>query len=522
MNVKFVSVEDGITALGFRKVASIARKLDPKTKIYFIITGNFYSLQTFLFPAAKGEFSTSDYQRIAKELSDADLLCFSSMSPAAPYIEGIIKEIHKINKHVYILWGGAHAIICPDEAIKFADAICTGEGEIPYQKFFKAFINKENFFKTPGMWFKKGKRVYRNINLPLNNPNQMEHFPYLYNGLDCYVYRSKYQAFRDFTKYHYLKYCGLIYRTIWTIGCPFACSYCANDAFVKYDPKYRIIRHTSIDYVINEIKIAIKMYPFISTVVFYDDNFITNSLADIKAFAKKYKGEIDLPFAVPGMHPNYITREIIDTLGRAGMNRTRMGIQSGSQKILNFFHRPTPIKIVKRSANILIEKAKKYNMIPPAFDIITDNPIEKREDLIDTIKLLYNLKRPYTLNVFSLRVFPKTKLWDYFQSNQTYDIRQLTSSYLDTRQTMSTVLLYLLPVVKPPKFIFNYLLSKVEDHSPDNILYPILYRIVRTLYLTKRGVEHLIHLDFSTIAGLSGYYLWKLGVMKKPKPAVNI
>ena len=156
-------------------------------------------------------------------------------------------------------------------------------------------------------------------------------------------------------------------------------------------------------------------------------------------------------------------------------------------------------------------------MIPPSYDIIIDNPIEKKEDLVDSIRFLYELKRPYTLTIFSLRVFPKTRLWDYFQSHPVADIRQLTSSYLETRKTMASVLLYMISVGKLPKFIFEYLLKRVNGYHENKRFYPTLYWLAKTIHLVSRGVAHMTHLDFTTIVGPYGYYLWKLGLIGRTR-----
>ena len=50
-------------------------------------------------------------------------------------------------------------------------------------------------------------------------------------------------------------------------------------------------------------------------------------------------------------------------------------------------------------------------MIPPAgSDIIVDNPIETREDVVTNLEFIYSLPRPFTLNIYSLRTIPNTHL----------------------------------------------------------------------------------------------------------------
>ena len=62
-------------------------------------------------------------------------------------------------------------------------------------------------------------------------------------------------------------------------------------------------------------------------------------------------------------------------------------------------------------------------------------------------------------------------------------------------------------------------------------MYPVRAGVLRAAYMIKRGVDHLAHLDFSTIPGYSGYIVWKIGLVgfwwnrvipKMEKPARQI
>ncbi|MBU0548699.1 MAG: hypothetical protein KJ710_01385, partial [Candidatus Omnitrophica bacterium] len=199
----------------------------------------------------------------------------------------------------------------------------------------------------------------------------------------------------------------------------------------------------------------------------------------------------------------------------AGMNRTRMGIQSASKKTLSLYNRLIPPSKIKESAQILAEATGKYNLIPPAYDIISDNPLEDRNDIVNTLMFLYELDRPYTLTLFSLRVFPKTKLWEYFKTiPETSIICNQNVSYLQTEKNMANILFYLLAVIKPPKPIFLWLLKRVKGSSDKQASHPLLYLLVKVAYLFSRAVNHFKKMDFSVIAGFWGYYFWKVGLIK--------
>jgi len=510
LKIKLVSVESGITAMGFRKIAAVARSIEPSTEICFVATDNLYYFSSAFFPGKDVYLKDEDIRPLAAYLAGADVVAFSSMSVSAGYVLKIMNGIREINPGAYLIWGGVHPTLYPEESIKAADAICIGEGERSVRLLFEGL--QKGAFPTdiPNMWFNKNGAVIKNAALPLNAPELLGELPHSYNKTDCLIYDPGQKAFRPFNKFDYTNFNGLLFRTIWTLGCPYNCSYCANDSFIKLDPGYRKLRYPKVDYIIEEIKSARGNYPYISTVAFYDDNFIVLPTAVIEEFCEKYKKEINLPFVVFGMHPNMITKEKVEMLARAGMNRARMGIQSGSEAQLKFFERPTVTSKIRESAEILADAAKKFRMIPPAYDIISDNPNDTREDVVQTLELVYKLKQPFTLNVFSLRVFPKTKLYDYVLEHPQLLSYFKNTSYLDKRKTINNVTLYLLTLGKPPKFVFDKLVSMVRKEDGLTREYPVLFAMMKLLYLVRRAVPHLIKLDFSTIVGSWTYYLWRI------------
>ena len=508
--VKLVSVESGIAAIGFRKIAAMVRLLNCSSEIYFVPNDNLYSFKSHFLPGKNISLNSDSITKIAHSLADADVICFSSMTASATYVEKIASNIKKINQKSLLIWGGIHPTLYPYESIKYVDAICIGEGDLPIKLLIEGLQSDIYPTNIPNMWFKTKNGIKKNKLLPLNSCQLLDTLPHSYNQNDCYIYDFSKCKFRSFNKFDYTNYNGLLYRTVWTRGCPFNCSYCANESFIKLDPDYRRLRYPSVNYILEEIKLARKHHPYISTIAFYDDNFIALPLTVINEFCEKYKKEINLPFVVFGFHPNLVNKEKVELLASAGMNRARMGIQSGSKETLQFYNRPTTIRKIKESSNTLADAARKYKMIPPSYDIISDNPIETNENIRATLKLIYELKRPFTLTIFSLRVFPKTQLYDYVKKHPKIRNHFRKSSYLDIQMNLNNITLYLLATFKPPKFIFDKLFSMVADKKSNSKRYPFLFYIVKSIYLIKRGIDHIYHFDFSTIVGKWTYYIWKL------------
>ena len=141
MKISFVSIEDGITALGFRKMASFARSIHPSTEVCYLPLTNAYNPLRFLFKPGEHDrvYSDADLDSIASHFAKSDLVCFSSMTAYSDLTKEIIQLTKKINPKTYIIWGGIHPIVHPEDAIEYPDAICVGEGETAFKLFLSSF-----------------------------------------------------------------------------------------------------------------------------------------------------------------------------------------------------------------------------------------------------------------------------------------------------------------------------------------------------------------------------------------------
>ena len=510
ISVRMACVEDGLDNIGFRKIAAFVRSIHPNTIIAYVPAGNLRSIVRTLIGKGTGDLSDKDVRIVAEFLAEGSLVCLSSMTQYSPIVHKIIAEIRQINPRAYILWGGIHPIIYPEDAIKHADAICTGEGEFAFETFLQLVKNNKNYSTAPGFWFRTDTGVIKNTNLPLMSKDEMDLLPPLmYQDGELIYHRDK-----GFTPLHtndILHFTGLSYNTVWSIGCPLKCTFCGNSKFIEYDDAYRRLRHPSSRTIVDEIKRAVNKHPHIGTVVFHDDSFLALPYKVLQEFCELWKKEVRIPFAVFGVIPNYVSEDKIALLLDAGMNRVRMGIQSGSQAILDFYQRPTPITRIHEAMRIL-NKYQKY-MIPPAFDIILENPVETPEDTRATLDLLYEMPRPFTLNIFGLRLIPNTQLEKDIQAKG-IDLLSIKTSYHSAYQaTLGTVLVFALVVWRMPRRIYSVLRNKVLPTPSEQPHYPLSLAMVRAVYLVQRAFDHLRFMDFSVLPGKVGYCLWKVGVI---------
>lgn len=521
MKIRLVSLEDGTTASGFRKFAGTAARLNDDTQTYYVTTRRWASVRGAIngTMGGKAELGAEEIDEVAHGLAGADLVGFSSMTGYSDLTHRVSRRLREIDPGVYQVWGGIHPIIHPEDAITApVDAICTGEGEFAFENLLEALRAGRDPRDLKNFWFRDGDDVRRNGFLPLMTSADMETLEHpSYGAPGERIYRPG-LGFVAMGLDDYLANDGLSYTALWSIGCPFHCTYCGNTAFIANDKSYKKIRHPSARYIVDEVKAVRERFPHLSHVSFLDDSFMAIPYRDLEEFAELWKAELGIPFAVYGVIPNYVKRDKFEILTWAGMNRIRMGIQSGSRRILDFYKRPSPPEKILTAGGVAASFARRGPdggpfHIPPAYDIIMDNPIETRQDVVDSLQLLYDMPRPYTLLIYSLKVIPNTEL-ERAMREEGVDLEEISSSYLWIPPRWANLLLYLLALCRPPERLWKLMLRRVRASSEDQRLYPRLGMLLRTAYLSKRALQHIRHMDFSIIPGRAGYWAWRSGLVR--------
>ena len=324
----------------------------------------------------------------------------------------LTEYIHKNFPDVKVVWGGPHCIAAPEMGLEFADGVCFSEGDEAVIDFVSKMDNGEDYYNTPNMAFKKGEQFLINKVLPpFNDLDSLPYYDYGYE--DAYILDKKLQPLsKSIVRERFA--CYPFYKPGFYIlssrGCPNRCTYCNNARYISMFGK-NSIRFHSVNRVIEELEASIKKFEFFKYIVIADDDFFMRPLDQIEDFSRQYKEKIGLPFGV-AVSPNTYNSKKMQLLVDAGLWFIQMGIQTGSQRVLdNVFKRNTNVEKTK----VVVQELagyKKSDGVELLVDFIIDNPYETSEDVYLTYKALLELPFHAIVNIFYLTFFPGTPLYD--------------------------------------------------------------------------------------------------------------
>ena len=94
------------------------------------------------------------------------------------------------------------------------------------------------------------------------------------------------------------------------------------------------------------------------------------------------------------------------------------------------------------------------------------------------------------------------------------DLDEISASYSLIPPRMANLVLYILAVCHPPRWLFDLLLKRVKASRTAQPEYPRLGIALRSMYIGKRIFDHLRFMDFSVIPGWGGYVAWRVGIVR--------
>lgn len=422
---------------------------------------------------------------IRRCVADCDAIGITMMSPDRDRVVQLVNHLKPLDKPLIL--GGVHSSSFPEDALEIADHIVVGEG---YDPLYEWCLDPQNP-KIPNLWVKTPEGIVKNPVRPAME--DIDSLPFPDYGPDHHFIAEKGRLV-PVTNRILRRYMGSYYSVFTSHGCPFQCSYCVNSRYRKLGKGYDCFRYHSVDYVIAELKYCLSLSPDLEYVSIPDDGFIFHNESYIEEFARKYKKEINLPFAVMGIIPSYLTQEKLDGLVRAGMIRTRTGFQSANRETLRSYRRPGLLSQFTSCHDMLRSWP---HMVFPYYDLIIDNPLVNTEkDMEDSIRFLLSLKGRFTLILYSLRVYRGTELYDKAKSLD-LDPWYYHSHYGNYSRGLLTFIIMVIQAtgMKP----LARLLLAIYKRLGNVTLPSWMFRFMIAVWMARQGVEHMRKGDVSTI-----------------------
>lgn len=419
MKATFISLGLATDAFGNRILSSVLKQQGHQTQLIFLPT-----LKDLCRRTIGGIYSYDQdvLEKIISLCQESQLIGIHVMT----HHYSIAKSLtHTLQQHLSapVIWGGIHPTVSPEECLETADLVCVGEGEFSVVELARRMSVGEEITDIPGIWTKRNGNLMATGPGPLAQDLDRVPLPdYTFSDHHLLVdevlhpmtpenwYRHQYHFFPALNPAKPGQPPHAAYQIISARGCPFVCTFCGETPLKVKTYGHHYFRKRSINNVIAELQWVKETFPFISEVCFCDDTFASRSLAEIRDFSQQYREKINLPFYIL-VTPVNVVKNKFDLLVDAGLTNLGMGIQSGSPRILELYKRDRcgSVQQTLQAAHLL--NSYKDRLLP-YYDFIVENPYETREDLLNTVRLLVDLPRPYVTRVYALSFFPGTPLYD--------------------------------------------------------------------------------------------------------------
>lgn len=308
---------------------------------------------------------------------NADFIGITMMTANYKSVRNIAKIARSLNAECKIVVGGVHPTIDPERTLaheEFDYVIC-GEGELTFLELANGLKEEE----IKGLSFKEHGRIVHNDDRAF------------IENLDTLPFPNRDNFLND------IKYLDVGYVST-SRGCPFSCAYCVSPQLWN-----RRVRLRSVSNVLDELRLLKRDYnsPIIR---FIDDTFTLNKRRAKEICQRIIDDHLDIKW-VCDTRGDCLDDELIALMKQSGCIRIKIGVESGSNKILKNMRKGLNLDTILKAINII----KKHDL-PFTVYLLAGFPGETTEDLRQTIKFARCLDADYySLGV--LAPYYGTQVW---------------------------------------------------------------------------------------------------------------
>jgi anaerobic magnesium-protoporphyrin IX monomethyl ester cyclase len=245
----------------------------------------------------------------------------TSMLNEAIYASRIAREAP--NRPI-VVWGGPHPTVLPEEAIAhdFVDVIALGEAEETLNELVAAGGDPEGI---DGLWYKRDGQMIRNPRrMPIHDLGALPHPARDLIDMDAYA-----KAWYSLTAASpQLRGTSVIASR----GCPFSCTYCQPTLDRLFGPR---LRRRPVAHVMDELRELREVY-HLDAFMLEDDTFIAHNHWALEFAHQLQASGLDFQWGC-NVRADLVVKgpHLMEEMARAGLVQVNMGIESGTQRILD-------------------------------------------------------------------------------------------------------------------------------------------------------------------------------------------
>ena len=352
------------------------------------------------------------HQQVLAQLPDA--LCIGMTvltgSPLRDALD-LAEKIKRRRPDFPVIWGGWHPSLFPEETLRDESSIditVQGQGELTFRRLVDALSRGTSLTEIPGITFRNAGSIQRNPGAPLLDMDQLPAARYDLIPVDSYLGRKKRRQ---------LDY-------ISSIGCRFRCSFCA-DPFV-YQRGWKAISPSQM---MQQLSHLVRLHR-IEDINFQDETFFT-SQRRVREIAKKMaclEPRVTWAATMRADQGARLSEGDFRELASCGLRRVLIGVESGSQKMLDWMKKDIRLEQVQ-----LCAERCRDNGIGVIFPFIVGFPDEPLASILQSLQLASQLRRmdpQFTTPIFFFKPYPGSEISQFVQ-DQGYALPRDTREWAD-------------------------------------------------------------------------------------------
>jgi radical SAM superfamily enzyme YgiQ (UPF0313 family) len=317
-------------------------------------------------------FAWSRVEEVIENL-DADVYGRSCWTANRRGVKLVSELIKRIRPNAKVIVGGPHATPLGPEllaAYPAVDVVCVGESDLTFLELASRIANNDDLRGVKGT-------VYRAADGKVARAPERKNTPEL-DSLAC--------------PQHYFD----THILMTSRGCPWSCTFCGAETSWG-----RGFRANSIDYVVSAMESTLSRLP-VKMIQIKDDTFTTHKkrVLDLCKTIREKKLSF---FWSCDTRVDLLTDELLREMRLAGCQRLSLGVESGSQRILDLIEKKiTTTEILESTA-----LAKKYG-IKVRYYMMLGNRGDTKDTFEETLRFL-ETAAPHEYVFSCLSIYPGTK-----------------------------------------------------------------------------------------------------------------